>query len=315
MSEPFVSVIVAARNAQNTLEKCLDSILNLDYPTFEVIVVNDGSYDKTEEILKKYSGKIMSFTNPVSVGPAKARNMAAELARGSFLCFTDADCVVNRSWVRELLAGFCDATVVSVGGRQEIPENETPFGRKVASFMKKTGFVSDYARSHFSGIVPVRHNASCNVMYRKDAFLNAGGFLEGLWPGEDVELDYRFEKEGQNILCNSRAVVKHYRPTTWRSFARMMFRYGWAQGFLVRKYGIFRKIQALPFIFFGLLFWFIFFVFQKFSSFLTILGISLLAVGAWIKFDFTVFILFWICLFCWNAGFLKGASLGRLTKK
>ncbi|KPK99241.1 MAG: hypothetical protein AMJ95_00410 [Omnitrophica WOR_2 bacterium SM23_72] len=315
MSEPFVSIIVAARNAQNTLEKCIDSILNLDYPAFELIVVNDGSYDKTEEILMKYSGKVMSLTNPVSVGPAKARNIAAELARGSFLCFTDADCIVNRSWVRELLAGFYDATIVSVGGRQEIPENETPFGRRVSSFMKKTGFISDYARTSLAEIAPVRHNASCNVMYRKDAFLNAGGFLEGLWPGEDVELDYRLEKEGHCILCNPKAVVKHYRPSTWKAFARMMFRYGWAQGFLVRRYGVFRKIQVFPFVFFSLLFLFIIFSFHHLPAFWIILGICLLAVGAWFKFDFSVFILFLLCLLYWNAGFLKGVSCASLTKK
>lgn len=315
MSEPFVSIIVAARNAQNTLEKCLDSISNLDYPTYELIVVNDGSTDRTAEILKKYSGKIIGLINPVSLGPAKSRNMAAELSKGSFLCFTDADCMVNRSWVRELLAGFHDAAVVSIGGRQEIPENETPFGRKVWSFMKKTGFISDYARPPARGIVPVSHNASCNVMYRKDVFLNAGGFLAGLWPGEDVELDYRLKKEGFRIFCNPKAVVKHYRPSRWSAFARMMYRYGWAQGFLVRRYGIFRKIQVLPFVFFGLISLFLFFAFQDLPASIIMLGVCLVTAGVWFKFDFFILILFFLCVFNWNAGFLKGVSRAGLTQK
>jgi glycosyltransferase involved in cell wall biosynthesis len=315
MNEPPVSIIVAVKNAQKTIEKCIDSILNVDYAAFEIIVVDDGSTDFTGQILKKYSGKIMYLANPACLGPAKSRNMAAELSRGSFLAFTDADCIVNRSWLKELLAGFNETGVVSAGGRQDIPENETFFGRKVAHFMKKTGFLSDYARPHAYGVMAVNHNASCNVMYKKDIFLNVGGFLEGLWPGEDVELDYRLKKKGYRLNCNPKAVVKHYRPASLKAFVKMMYRYGYAQGFLVRRHGFFRKIQLIPFVFTGFVLLFIFLALGHLSMAWVLLGATFFTFGLWLGLDFSIFIMFIAAFLSWNAGFLKGVCRAPRAKK
>lgn len=143
-------------------------------------------------------------------------------------------------------------------------------------------------------------------MYRRDIFLQEGEFLEGLWPEEDVELDYRIRKKGYKIVFNPRAVVYHYRPKTLRSFLKMMHRYGHAQGFLVRRYGIFRKIQILPFVnllilplliyslslkLFGLISWgmilLFLFCFSNFNIYVTglkILGFITWNIGFWRRF-------------------------------
>jgi len=148
--KPFVSVIIPVRNGQHTLKKCLDSVRKLDYPNFEVIVINDGSTDGTAHILSEYSDfKIISTRG---VGPSRARNMAIGQAKGEFVAFTDADCIVDSKWLDSLLAGFMsDKTlpskelgrstcapkgipvdkIVGVGGIQLSPEDETDFGRDI----------------------------------------------------------------------------------------------------------------------------------------------------------------------------------------
>lgn len=86
-------------------------------------------------------------------------------------------------------------------------------------------------------------------MYRKDAFLEIGGFDETLWPSEDVDLDYRLKKKGYSFMYNPSVIVYHYRPQSLSALSKMMYRYGVTQGILTKRYGFFRKIQFLPIVF------------------------------------------------------------------
>jgi GT2 family glycosyltransferase len=245
MGEPFISVIIPAKNAEKTIARCLISVLGLDYADYEVIVVDDGSQDQTAQILQNFAQRLKIISFSQSVGPAKARNEAAKQAKGGFIAFTDADCLTASDWLRELLKGFQDDNIAGTGGMQKVPDDETAFGRRAAKLMQQVGFLTDYLRPGQQANISVNHNPSCNVMYKRDIFLKEGGFLEGLWPGEDVELDYRLRKSGYELIFNPRAIVYHYRPEDLKSFLKMMFRYGWAQGFLIRKRGILRKIHIV----------------------------------------------------------------------
>lgn len=254
-TNPECTVIVAARDARVTIQRCLHSLLNLRFRRFELIVVDDASTDDTPQLVEEFiqqhvdklNVKLLRSTH--RTGPSAARNRAARIARGQYLAFTDADCELPAHWLDELLRGielFPEA--VSCGGGQDLPASATPFERRVHTFLKRVGFATDYMRPRRSSrIRPVTHNASCNVLYKRDTFLSVGGFAPGLWPGEDVDLDYRLRKAGHTLVCNPRAAVYHHRPRNLATFGRMMYRYGWAQGILVRKHGLFRRIHAVPF--------------------------------------------------------------------
>jgi glycosyltransferase involved in cell wall biosynthesis len=304
MNEPLISIIVPAKNAQETIKKCIDSLLNLDYPNYEVIIVNDGSNDATLKLLAEYSQKIKIINNSLSLGPAQSRNIAAQIAKGEYLAFTDADCIVEKNWLKELRAGFTTYDIVSVGGRQEIPNDETVFGRRISLFLKKVGFISDYMHRGKTRIILVNHNASCNVIYRKDIFLRAGGFLEGLWPGEDVEIDYRLRKKGYKLVFNPEAIVYHYRQKDLKSFIKMMYGYGLVQGFLVRKYGIFRRVHIFPLLnIFAIFFLLASLWFNFFSVFLIFSIAALLSLSAYLKFNLNVLLLALLGFLYWNLGF------------
>lgn len=305
--DPFVSIIIPVKNGQKTIKKCLDSIKNLNYTHYEVTVIDDGSTDKTGDILSSYSD--IQIIRTSGLGPSYCRNLGIKQSRGEYLAFTDADCLVHPEWLRELLRGFKQDNVAAVGGNQESPIDESDFGRMVQGFLKTVGFVAGYVKTKKT-IMETKHNPSCNVMYRKEICLQAGGFLEGLWPGEDVDLDYRIrELKKYKLIYNPEAIVYHYRPDNLAAFGRMMKNYGWAQGILVRRYGAFRLIHYEP-------------------AFLVILSLALLAISVHnlnlgllclviplfylflragtIKGTGTFGRLLTVAIFYWNLGFMKG---------
>ncbi len=103
--QPFISIIVPAYNAEETIRKCIDSLLRIDYPNYEILIIDDGSIDKTREILSEYKNRIILIESRHS-GPSKCRNIAAKRSKGDFLAFTDADCLVDKNWLGELMRGF-----------------------------------------------------------------------------------------------------------------------------------------------------------------------------------------------------------------
>ncbi len=245
--ENTVSIIVPAKNEEKHIEKCVKSLLKLNYQHIEIIIINDGSTDKTGQILEKYRDKIKIITLN-GQGPGKARNLAVKEAKGRFIAFTDADCRVDIEWVDELLIAFNDPVVQGVGGSQKTASDETKFGRLVGKFFNTFGFSSDYIQNK-SRISPVNHNPTCNVMYRREVFDNEN-FTEDLWPCEDLELDLRLVKKGIKLVNNPKAIVYHYRPANFISFMKMMSRYGRAHAKLLNKRGFCQNIHYIPLIIF-----------------------------------------------------------------
>ena len=307
---PLVTIIIPAYNCESTIAKCLDSLARLRYPHYEIIIIDDGSTDKTPQILQRY--KEIRITRTENSGPSRARNIGIQKALGEFIAFTDADCIIAENWLEELLKGFVDDTVAGVGGDQQSPADETPFGRNVQDFMKTVGFVADYLKTN-KEIIPTKHNPTCNVMYRKSVLLEAGFFDENLWPGEDVEMDLKIGRLGYRLYYNPDAVVRHYRPKSAEAFSRMMKRYGWAQGWLVRKYGPFRLVHFMPlFLVAGLTFLLNILRIDPFmaAGFLTaalLFGfICFTFKSSSVKRGVTFLYLLLILVFFWNLGFLQG---------
>lgn len=305
MKDPFVSVVVAVKNGEKTLAKCVQSLLAQEYPRFEVIVVDDGSTDATPRVLASFLPRITVISNPRNLGPSESRNIAAARAAGQYLAFIDGDCIADRRWLTELMKCFAEGDAAGGGGTQGVPADESRFGRVVARFLVAVGFMTGYMRAARAGIGKVEHNASCNSAYRRDVFLSVGGFLPGLWPGEDVELDYRLRKKRYILRCNPAARVAHYRTGTVSSFCRMLYRYGAAQGILTRKYGFFRKAQYLsltPFLALALLG-----IALAQHTLLPFAGACALAFLALFRFDIRLAALGVLAFVAWTAGFYIAA--------
>lgn len=103
MQQPKVSVIVPAYNEEKYIPKCIDSLLGQTYKNLEIIVVDDGSTDKTAEIVKKYESNGVSLLRQDHLGPGKARNLGAENAKGEILILVDSDMEFEPNYIEELI--------------------------------------------------------------------------------------------------------------------------------------------------------------------------------------------------------------------
>lgn len=312
-TKPFVSIIIPAFNAEETMEKCLQSLKEMNYPhdRREVIIVDDGSTDNTYEIAQKLADKVIKTENR---GPSAARNTAVEQAKGDYLAFTDSDCYVHPEWLNELLKGFeLGDNYISSGGNQFGPPDDKPFAKVVQAYLESVGFLGGYTKSS-KELIEVKHNPSCNVIYKKEAFDLEKGFLSKLYPGEDVEFDCRLVKHGFQIAYNPEAIVWHYRPSTIKAFARMMYRYGkWGAGYIVKLHGFFRFLFLMPYIIFILLVGFgILTYYIPWTGYIvSFIGLHIfifkfLYKSRSLKMTLYMLLCFMITLICWNLGYFSG---------
>lgn len=251
-----ISVIISARNVEETIEKCLISILNQNYPheKVEIIVIDDGSQDKTAELVGKYPVKLIK--NEYARGPGFSRNIGVKNSQKEILAFIDADCIATRSWLENLICHLSDPHVGSVGGPHICPP-DAPFLSKAIDFLWQTFFGAATARypKISNKIQIVDHNPTCNMAIRRKIFDLVGGFDEALWPAEDVQLGYVIRRLGYVNLYVPNAIVWHNRPKTLLAFSKMMFRYGFSRAKLTLKHPrTIKPIFLLPSLFLLLIF-------------------------------------------------------------
>ena len=219
----LVSIVIPAYNAAQTLEACLRACLGQTYPETEVVVVDDGSTDATPGIAVRLGIRCLRQPNR---GPAAARNAGARVAAGEIIAYTDADCVPERSWIAELVAGFAPG-VVAVGGTYGIANPERLLARLVhEEIMVRHG--------RFGGEVDFL--GSFNVAYLKEAFHAVGGFDERFRTasGEDNDLAYRLQDAGGRLCFRKEAVVAHHHPVRLTAYLRAQMRHGLWRVFLYR---------------------------------------------------------------------------------
>ena len=188
----------------------------------ETIIVDGHSTDGTVEIAKKHGCNVV-YENVGTRGGAC--NVGVRSVKGEFIVFTDADCVVPKDWLKNLIKHFNSEDVACVGGPNVTPEDDTNFAKcvgEVLLFLSKPG--SRYGLD-VDEVVETFHNSGCNVAYRKSVIEEAGWFNEKLITCEDEELDYRILKKGYRILYTPDAKVDHYRRPTWKGFLKQAYRY------------------------------------------------------------------------------------------
>jgi succinoglycan biosynthesis protein ExoA len=246
MSVPSVAVIIPARNEAAVIGACLRSLVAQEWPAgrLEVIVIDDGSTDDTGAIARAEGVAVLRTEG---VGPSRGRNLALARTSADYCLFTDADCELERGFVRALVDGLAAAgpAFAGAGGRQLGPPGAPPYARRVQRFLEAAGFVSDYAHTG-ARTAETSHNPSCCALLHRTAVLAAGGFREELWPCEDLDLDLRLRRAGRRLLYVPGAVVHHHRPATPAGFARMMRNYGRGHAHLVRLHGPTRLLHLMP---------------------------------------------------------------------
>jgi glycosyltransferase involved in cell wall biosynthesis len=228
---PFVSVIVCSYNGANTLAACLDSLGKLNYPRYEVVLVDDGSTDNTAEIAARFPH--VRCIQQSNHGLSHARNTGASAAEGEVLAYTDSDCMADPDWLYYLIGTLVSGDYASVGGPNVSPPAQNWVQACVAAAPGGPSHVllTDTIAEHIPG---------CNMAVYRWAFETIGGFdTEFHKAGDDVDFCWRLQQAGHVIAFSPTAIVWHHRRLTLRAFRQQQEGYGEAESMLRFKHLIF----------------------------------------------------------------------------
>jgi O-antigen biosynthesis protein len=224
---PRVSVVVCSCNGAATLHECLDGLIAVDYPDYEVIVVNDGSADHTAAIAGEYPFQLINTPNR---GLSCARNTGLQAATGEIVAYIDDDARPDPDWLRYLAATFMDGDWAAVGGPNLAPPGDGAVAACVASAPGGPTHVllSDREAEHVPG---------CNMAFRRSILREVGGFDPRFRiAGDDVDICWRLQARGLRIGFSPAAVVWHHRRPTVRAYLAQQKGYGAAEALLERKW-------------------------------------------------------------------------------
>ena len=206
-----VTVVLCAHNESENLSNYLQALLTQDYPTYEVIVVDDGSEDSTREIVERYMTHDprvhMTFVPyGARVGSTKklALTLAAKAAKYDYLLLTDADCVPeSNQWIRSMMSGFASGKDIVLG---------------YGAYFEEKGFINRLVRYdtlfnglHYLGAALCGHpymGVGRNLAYRKSLFFESGGFthlMTNRAGDDDLFINHVATKQNTAVAVNSEA--------------------------------------------------------------------------------------------------------------
>jgi poly-beta-1,6-N-acetyl-D-glucosamine synthase len=230
---PKVSVIVPAYNSAKTMDRCIKSILALQYPSkLEVIVINDASTDSTQEKLAAFGKRIRVISNRRNVGKAASINRALAQCKGELVACIDSDTFPEKNALRMMVRQFSSDKVGAVVALICVDKPKTMLQRiQEVEYFVSFGFWHT-ALSRLDGLLVTPGPMS---VYRRSALMDVGGFDEDNIT-EDMEIALHLQEKGYAIRCTTDAKIYTEVPGDFRTLYRQRLR--WLRGkiFNGRKY-------------------------------------------------------------------------------
>jgi GT2 family glycosyltransferase len=240
---PLASVVICTRERPDSLARCLDACLGLDYPHYELVVVDNApTTDTTARLIAdRYTGGRVRYVCEPHAGLGWARNRGLHEARGEIVAFTDDDVVVDRHWLTELVRGFqADDDVACVTGSVLPAELETQeqiwceergslnkgFARRIfdLDIYRADGPLYPYRSSIFgTGANGAFSTAVLRTLGGFDVALGTGTPSRG---GEDLDIFFRVIDAGYRLVYEPAALLWHKHHATYEALRRQSYGYG-----------------------------------------------------------------------------------------
>ncbi len=232
---PLVSIIVPCRNEEYFISKCLDSILDSDYPKekLEVLVIDGISSDGTNTILQEYTQRyplIRVIMNPRRITPV-AFNIGIDHAGGDLIMIMSAHATYNNDAIRKSVEYSQQYKADNIGGIWKIlPRKRDAMGNAIVAALSHrfgAGGAAYRISDKQSGVQHV--DTAAYGCYRREVFDRIGRYNEALVRNQDIELNLRLKNNGGVILLAPDIVVNYHAHTSLSAFCKRSFRDGtWA---------------------------------------------------------------------------------------
>jgi O-antigen biosynthesis protein len=220
---PRVSVVICSYNGARTLDQCLRSMLAIDYPDYEVILVDDGSTDNTQEIARRYPD--IRTIRQENLGLSEARNTGYRAASGSIIAYTDSDCFADPDWLTLLVHQLWITGANAVGGPNLTPDDGWLAACVAVCPGQPTHVLENDQKAE--------HVPGCNFAVYRETLEELGGFQSRYRKaGDDVDMCWRIMQAGYWITFSPGACVWHHRRHSPRAFLKQQAGYGEAEGLL-----------------------------------------------------------------------------------
>jgi len=241
MAPPEFSVVIPTYKRLPMLLRVLDALeAQADAPSFEVIVIDDGSADDTAAVVarRKTTSYALTFREQPNSGPGRARNHGVSLATARYVLFIGDDTVPEASFLAEHARVHHDNDYDPLAAC--LGYTGWPHGERVTAFMD---YINDYGLQfgykliHDGEVVPFNFFYTSNISVDRSTLGPEPfdtTFPAAAW--EDIELAFRLDAIGLKIHYNARAVTRHYHPMTVDSFARRQYTVGRSGAIFYRKH-------------------------------------------------------------------------------
>jgi len=242
---PFASVIICTRDRPDYLRRALKRLVKLDYPQYEIIVVDNAPRTTaTAEVVSSFTADSSSvhYYREDCPGVSRARNCGIRQARGEIVAFTDDDIVVDQHWLTELMRAFQLGNNVGGGTSQVLAAELETYAQ--ALFEQYGGFSKGFADRIFDleenrvdhPLYPYTvglYGAGAGMAFRKSVLESLGGFDPALGPGtptlgggEDIALFVSVLNHGYQLAYKPTALAYHFHRRDYNSLKWQLYTYG-----------------------------------------------------------------------------------------
>ena len=226
--QPEVSVVIAAYNEEKVVNKTIETLLSSDYPNLEIIVVDDGSKDRTADVVREKYGHDTRVTviRKENGGKASALNLGIRQCRGDILVALDADTVFNRDTISKLVRHFADPGVGAVSGNVKVGNRNNPL-----TIWQAVEYITsqNFDRRAFDLLNCITVVPGAVGAWRRDAVVLAGMYSSQTL-AEDTDLTFKVRRLGYRIVTDNEALAYTEAPESLRNLGKQRFR--WAFGTL-----------------------------------------------------------------------------------
>ncbi|MCQ2975008.1 MAG: glycosyltransferase [Bacteroidales bacterium] len=221
------SIVIPLYNRPDEIDELLESLTKQSNKDFEVIIVEDGSDNPSENIIKKYSDKLtISYYYKQNTGPGLTRNLGAERSKGDYIIFFDSDCIIPEKYIETVSNYLKQNKVDAFGGPDSALPTFTPIQKAISYAM--TSIISTGGIRGASEKTGKFHPRSFNMGFSREVFNKTKGFSDMRF-GEDIDMTLRILENNFSTALIKDAFVYHKRRTDFKKFFRQIFNSGCAR--------------------------------------------------------------------------------------